>query len=183
MGAGIGMIALVSNRGGGAIVFPIVRFVPLCLLLLAGCARAESPRPLPQPAAPPQVTVTEKPYSVPLDTTDPVLVRQGVDEWLARHIEFAVLRTAVLRRMGQESGFEPCITNGPHKYLLQWRDERLRTLAEIAHTPLGKCPRWIDQMAHVAWELHHYPQFARVLHATPGTAYWLFSGTYLGGRM
>lgn len=154
-------------------------------LLMTGCAVAQQP-----PAESSTPAVSDDPpvqpphrFSVAEDTKDPDEVRVGVTEWLHQHPEFSpAMQEAVLHRMWQESRFEPCVTQGPHKYLLQWRGPRLSTLASIAHTRIGVCPRWLDQMEHMSWELHNYPQFRQFLHANAHNAYGLFAHVYLGGR-
>src|SRR5688572_22631870 len=116
------------------------RIAPIALVILAGCAERPKPPPPPpplivqQPApppppaaglpAPPQPLMEPQPggprpppprrpvSSVPENTRNPVLVERGVREWLDNHSEYtAPQKVAILHRMKQESGFQPCATD------------------------------------------------------------------------
>jgi hypothetical protein len=166
------------------------------VVYLTGCTPQTSPSqqqaqpvtPTPAPEVTnshPVVPVVKPPTAhirVPANATDPVLVREGVSEWLNAHsAEFKPAhREAILRRMKIESGFQPCVTNGRYHYLLQWADERLHNLWTNAGVRPGHCPSWISQLRHMEWELNHYTQYAVFLRKP---SYYTFTVDYLGGRL
>lgn len=123
-------------------------------------------------------------YSVPANTTDPLLVEKGVTEWLDHHPEYGGVREkAILRRMRVESRFNPCISNGPHHYLLQWRGPRYTGLHKSAGVGPRICPSWVAQMEWMDQEFKDNPRFRSFFHAqTERGAYVDFSTRYLGGR-
>lgn len=104
---------------------------------------------------------TSDPYSVPSNTTDPVLVEQGVREWLTAHPDYDSARQdAILRRMRIESSYRPCASNGPYHALLQWANDRLRALYHHAGVRPGTCPSWLKQLEFMNYEIRHKPRFA-----------------------
>ena len=181
---------------GGSIAKLGGRFVPVMFVLLFGCTRtAETPPPAPPPTPPaaelPPPPLPEPPprpkrqsYSVPENTRNPVLVEKGVHEWLDRHPDYEEYKkVAILRRMRQESSFNPCAIGGPHHYLLQWRDARLRNLYKFAHVKPGVCPSWLAQLEFMHQEIRSTERYAKFLRSTPKNAYEVFTVAYLGGKI
>jgi hypothetical protein len=148
----------------------MARIASIPLVGLTGCtAQLHQTEPSPAPPQPPptaavatstpSVVVPEPPpssarmplpqqrFNVPENTRDPILVERGVSEWLDRQPGYPVYqKIAVIQRMRQESGFDPCAANGPMRYLLQWRDGRLRRLYQATNSRPGACPSWLEQM-------------------------------------
>ena len=124
-------------------------------------------------------------FSVPENTRDPILVERGVNEWLDRQPGYPVYqKIAIIQRMRQESGFNPCAANGPMRYLLQWRDGRLRRLYQATNSRPGTCPSWLEQMHFMDSEIRSNSRYAQFLYAANyPIAYQLFTQVYLGGTM
>jgi hypothetical protein len=141
-----------------------------------------APEPAPSPA---RMPLPQQRFSVPENARDPVLVERGVTEWLDRQPGYPIhQKVAILRRMRQESSFNPCAANGPMRYLLQWRDDRLRRLYKATGSRPGTCPSWLAQMRFMHSEIrsnNHYAQFLSA--GNYPSAYKLFTQAYLGGTM
>lgn len=181
----------------------MARIASIPLVVLTGCTaqvyQAEPPAPSQPPPIPPVVTPTpsavapapartllsQQRFSVPENTRDPVLVERGVKEWLDRRPEYPMYqKVAILHRMRQESGFNPCAANGPMRYLLQWRGGRLRRLYQAVHSRPGICPSWLAQMRFMDSEIRSNRRYAQFLYAgNYPVAYRLFTQVYLGGVM
>jgi hypothetical protein len=141
-----------------------------------------APQPAPSPA---RIPLPQQRFSVPENTRDPVLVERGVGEWLDRQPEYPVYqKAAILRRMRQESSFDPCAVNGPMRYLLQWRDDRLRRLYKTTRSQPGMCPSWLAQMRFMDSEIRSNTRYTQFLSSgNYPDAYQLFTQVYLGGVM
>src|SRR4051794_612497 len=114
----------------------MARIASIPLVILTGCTaqnyQSEPPAALPPPAPtlpvatpsavapePAQLSLPQQRFSVPENTRDPVLVEQGVGEWLDQQPEYPIhQKVAILHRMRQESSFNPCAVNGPMRHLL-----------------------------------------------------------------
>jgi hypothetical protein len=182
----------------------LARIASIPLILLSGCVVHKGGEiPPPPPAAPapvppqamPQLPPAPPPapppprrqsrITVPENTRDPVLVEQGVREWLAERPEYPHFqKVAILHRMKQESGFNPCARNGPMHHLLQWRDSRLVHLYRATRSRPGSCPSWLAQMRFMDQEIKSDHRNARFFFAeNEPKAYRLFTTVYLGGVM
>ena len=141
-----------------------------------------APESAPTPARTP---IPQQRFSVPENTRDPVLVERGVEEWLDRQPQYPVhQKIAILHRMRQESGFNPCAANGPMRYLLQRHDDRLRRLYWATHSRPGTCPSWLAQMQFMDSEIRTNSRYAQFLYAADyPIAYRVFTQVYLGGVM
>src|SRR3954451_50457 len=115
----------------------MARIASIPLIVLTGCtAQSQQIEPSPAPTQPPPIPPVAVPtpsvvvpesaptparlplpqqrFSVPENTRDPVLVEHGIKEWLDRQPGYPVhQRFAILRRMRQESSFNPCAANSP----------------------------------------------------------------------
>jgi hypothetical protein len=129
--------------------------------------------------------VPQQRFSVPENTRDPVLVEHGVKEWLDHQPGYPThQKVAIMRRMRQESSFNPCAANGPMRYLLQWRGDRLRRLYQATDSRPGTCPSWLAQMRFMHSEIRSNDRYAQFLSAgNYPVAYRLFTQAYLGGTM
>ena len=115
--------------------------------------------PAPTPA---RMPLPQQRFSVPENTRDPVLVERGVKEWLDQQPEYPIYqKVAILHRMRQESSFNPCAMNGPMRYLLQWRDDRLRRLYQATGSGPGTCPSWLAQMQFMDSEIRSNSRYAQ----------------------
>ncbi len=186
----------------------LTRLSPIiCFVLLVGCAKQtqiDSAPPPPPPPLPPAVEAAPPPppeippppppppkrssqttsYGVPEDTRDPVLVERGVTEWLSANGYKDYQKVAMVRRIRQESGFNPCARGGPHHYLMQWRDGRLRDLYKHASVKPGTCPTWVAQLRYMDYEIKNNAHYGKFLNtASQKSAYAVFTVAYLGGRM
>jgi hypothetical protein len=141
-----------------------------------------TPEPVPSPA---RIPIPQQRFSVPENTRDPVLVERGVTEWLDRQPGYQIhQKVTILRRMRQESSFNPCAVNGPMRHLLQWRDDRLRRLYQATDSLPGTCPSWLAQMRFMHSEIRSDNRYAQFLSAgNYPSAYRLFTQVYLGGTM
>jgi hypothetical protein len=140
------------------------------------------PEPAPTPA---RLPLPQQRFSVPENTRDPVLVERGVKEWLDQQPEYPIYqKVAILHRMRQESSFNPCAVNGPMRYLLQWRDDRLHRLYQAARSHPGTCPSWLTQMQFMDSEIRSNNRYAQFFYTRNyPVAYRLFTQVYLGGVM
>lgn len=185
----------------------LARIASIPLVVLCGCTvhkggevtpQAAPPPPAPPPvaappAAPPQAEQPPPPprkfqqsrISVPANTRDPALVEEGVKEWLAQRPDYPHFqKVAILHRMRQESGFNPCARNGPMHHLLQWRDGRLRQLYRATNARPGSCPSWLAQLQFMDYEIKSNHRTARFFLAkNEPAAYRVFTMVYLGGVM
>jgi hypothetical protein len=181
----------------------MTRIASIPLFILTGCTaqvyQAEPPTPSqPPPTSPVAVPTSsvvaptpvrmplpQQRFSVPENTRDPVLVERGVTEWLDRQPGYPIYqKVAILRRMRQESSFNPCAVNGPMHYLLQWRGDRLRRLHRMTHTRPGTCPSWLAQMRFMHSEIRSNDRYAQFLYTgNYPSAYRLFTQVYLGGAI
>jgi hypothetical protein len=182
----------------------VARVASIPLVILTGCTaqgyQTDPPSAPPQPPpTPPSATPTpaataptparlplpRQRFSVPENTRDPVLVEQGVREWLDQQPEYPThQKSAILHRMRQESSFNPCAVNGPMRYLLQWRDDRLRRLYQATRSGPGTCPSWLAQMQFMDSEIRSNSRYAQFFYAgNYPNAYRLFTQVYLGGAM
>jgi hypothetical protein len=143
---------------------------------------AAAPEPAPTPA---RIPLSQQRFSVPDNTRDPMLVERGVREWLDQQPEYPIYqKAAILHRVRQESSFNPCAVNGPMRYLLQWRDDRLRRLYQATRTDPGMCPSWLAQMRFMDMEIRSNSRYAQFFYAANyPIAYRLFTQVYLGGAM
>jgi hypothetical protein len=140
----------------------------------------------PEPALiPARMPLPQQRFSVPENALDPVLVEYGVREWLDQQPEYPIYqKVAILQRMRQESSFNPCAMNGPMRYLLQWRDDRLRRLYQATRSRPGTCPSWLAQMQFMDSEIRSNSRYAQFFYAENyPNAYRLFTQVYLGGAM
>ena len=135
--------------------------------------------------APARLPLPQQRFSVPENTRDPVLVEQGIKEWLDQQPEYpSHQKLAILQRMRQESSFNPCAANGPMRYLLQWRDDRLRRLYQATRSGPGACPSWLAQMQFMDSEIKSNSRYAQFFYAgNYPNAYRLFTQVYLGGAI
>jgi hypothetical protein len=186
----------------------MARIASIPLVILTGCTaqgyQIEPPLALTQPPPTPPVAVPtpsvvvpesvptparlplpQQRFSVPENTSDPVLVERGVKEWLEQQPEYPIYqKVAVLHRMRQESSFNPCAANGPMHFLLQWRDDRLRRLHQGTQSRPGTCPSWLAQMQFMDSEIKSNIRYAQFFYAENyPIAYRLFTQVYLGGAM
>jgi len=70
------------------------------------------------------------------------------------------------------------------RYLLQWRDDRLRRLHQATRSGPGTCPSWLTQMQFMDSEIRSNNRYAQFLSAgNYPIAYQLFTQVYLGGVM
>jgi len=131
------------------------------------------------------VPLPQQRFSVPENTRDPVLVERGIGEWLDQQPEYPIhQKVAILHRMRQESSFNPCAVNGPMRYLLQWRDDRLRRLYQATRSGPSTCPSWLAQMQFMDSEIRSNSRYAQFFYAANyPNAYRLFTQVYLGGAM
>jgi hypothetical protein len=182
----------------------MARIASIPLVVLTGCTaqlyQTELPAAPPQlPPAPPvaapappvvapepaRMPIPQQRFSVPENTRDPVLVERGVKEWLDERPGYPIYqKAAILRRMRQESSFNPCAANGPMRYLLQWRDDRLRRLHQVTRSRPGTCPSWLAQLRFMDSEIRSNDRYAQFLSSgNYPIAYQLFTQVYLGGVM
>jgi hypothetical protein len=186
----------------------MARITSIPFVVLTGCtAQLYHTEPLPAPLQPPsqppgdtptpsvsapesaptpaRTPIPQQRFSVPENTRDPVLVERGVEEWLDRQPQYPVhQKIAILHRIRQESSFNPCAMNGPMRYLLQWRDDRLRRLYQATNLPSGICPSWLAQMQFMDSEIRTNRRYAQFLYAADyPIAYRVFTQVYLGGVM
>jgi hypothetical protein len=185
----------------------MARIASIPLIVLTGCTaqvyQTEPPAPPQPPPTPPVAAPTpsvvapesaptparlplpQQRFSVSENTRDPVLVERGVTEWLDRQPGYPIYqKVAILRRMQQESSFNPCAVNGPMRYLLQWRDDRLRRLYQATGSRPSTCPSWLAQMQFMDSEIRSNSRYAQFLYAgNYPIAYRLFTQVYLGGAM
>src|SRR4051794_12516854 len=180
------------------------RIASIPLVFLTGCTaqvyQSEPPSAPPQPPSTPPVAIPtpattvptparlplpQQRFSVPENTRDPVLVERGVKEWLDQRPKYPIhQKVAILHRMRQESSFDPCAANGPMRYLLQWRDDRLRRLYQATRSRPGICPSWLAQMQFMDSEIRSNSRYSQFLYARNyPIAYRLFTQVYLGGAM
>jgi hypothetical protein len=183
----------------------MARIATIPLVVLTGCTaqfhQTEPPQapPQPPPIAPPtppvvapepapfpaRMPVPQQRFSVPENTRDPALIEHGITEWLDRQPGYPIYqKVAIFRRIRQESSFNPCTVNGPMRYLLQWRGDRLRRLHRATHTRPGTCPSWLAQMRFMHSEIRSNDRYARFLSTRNyPSAYRSFTHVYLGGTM
>jgi hypothetical protein len=143
------------------------------------------PTPTGTVGTPARLPLPQQRFSVPENTRDPVLVEQGVREWLDQKPEYPIhQKVAILHRMRQESSFNPCAVNGPMRFLLQWRNDRLRRLYQATRSGPGTCPSWLAQMQFMDSEIRNNSRYAQFFYAENyPNAYRLFTRVYLGGAM
>jgi hypothetical protein len=182
----------------------MARIASIPLVILTGCTAQiyqseplaaplpqapTSPVAAPTPSAaapePARVPLPQQRFSVPENTRDPVLVERGIGEWLDQQPEYPIhQKVAILHRMRQESSFNPCAVNGPMRYLLQWRDDRLRRLYQATRSGPSTCPSWLAQMQFMDSEIRSNSRYAQFFYAANyPNAYRLFTQVYLGGAM